>query len=49
MEGGREVPLPFIVNIADVSRVNRSGRIFNRGVGEVAGEKEPQAETNPEK
>ena len=37
--------LPSIVNIADISRVTRSGRIFNRGVGEPAKEKTPQIDT----
>ena len=45
IEEGREVSLPSIVNIADISRVTRSGRIFNRGVGEPAKEKAPQIDT----
>src|SRR3954470_13433928 len=27
---GKEIPLPSVVNIADVSRVTRSGLVFNR-------------------
>ena len=46
IEEGREVPLPSIVNIADISRVTRSGRIFNRGVGEPVKEKVPQKDTS---
>ena len=44
IENGKEVPLPSIVNITDVSRVTRSGRIFNRNTEKVPLEKESQAE-----
>src|SRR3954469_10668329 len=30
IENGKEIPLPSVVNIADVSRVTRSGRVFNK-------------------
>ena len=43
-ENGKEVPLPSIVNIADISRVTRSGHIFNKRAEEVAVEKKPQIE-----
>ena len=35
MEDGKEVPLPSVVNITDISRVTRSGRVFNKGAEEV--------------
>ena len=44
IENGKEVPLPSIVNITDVSRVTRSGRIFNRNMEKVPSEKESSAE-----
>ena len=46
IEEGREVPLPSIVNIADISRVTRSERIFNIVVREPVKEKAPQKDTS---
>lgn len=35
-ENGTDVPLPFIINATDVSRVTRSGRIFAKRTKDVA-------------
>src|SRR3954468_23357830 len=35
IENGKEIPLPSVVNIADVSRVTTSGRVFNRATKNV--------------
>ena len=43
IEDGKEVPLPSIINITGISRVTRSGRVFNKMAENGAG-KEPQTE-----
>jgi hypothetical protein len=36
IDNGNDVPLPSIVNVADVSRVTRNGRIFAKRNEDVA-------------
>ncbi|XP_050889075.1 uncharacterized protein LOC127094261 [Lathyrus oleraceus] len=43
-ENGKDVPLPSIVNVADVSRVTRSGRIFAKRTEDVAAGKQAHVE-----
>ncbi|XP_050874922.1 uncharacterized protein LOC127078517 [Lathyrus oleraceus] len=41
---GKDVPLPSIVNVADVSRVTRSGHIFAKRIEDVAAGKQAHVE-----
>ncbi|XP_050891028.1 uncharacterized protein LOC127096507 [Lathyrus oleraceus] len=43
-ENGKDVPLPSIVNVADVSRVTRSGRIFAKRTKDVTAGKQVHVE-----
>ncbi|XP_050890777.1 uncharacterized protein LOC127096223 [Lathyrus oleraceus] len=43
-ENGKDVPLPSIINIADVSRVTRSGHIFTKRTEDVAAGKHAHVE-----
>lgn len=43
-ENGKDVPLPSIINIADVSRVIRSGRIFSKRTEDVTTGKQAHVE-----
>ena len=44
IENGKEVPPPSVVNITDVSRVTRSGRVFNKNMEKIPLERESRAE-----
>ena len=44
IDNGKEVPLPSVVNITDISRVTRSGRVFNKNMEKVPLERESRAE-----
>ncbi|XP_050876724.1 uncharacterized protein LOC127080448 [Lathyrus oleraceus] len=44
IENGNDVPLPSIVNVADVSRVTRTGRIFAKRTKDVAAGKQAHVE-----
>ncbi|XP_050918894.1 uncharacterized protein LOC127136374 [Lathyrus oleraceus] len=43
-DNGKDVPLPSIVNVADVSKVTRSGRIFAKRTEDVAAGKQAHVE-----
>jgi hypothetical protein len=43
-ENGKDVPLPSIVNVTDVRRVTRSGRIFAKRIEDIAAGKQAHVE-----